>query len=139
MRVHVLVVDDNPLLAEAVSALLETDPRIDVVGCAENGAEAVDFARKLVPDVVLMDIRMPIMSGIEATERILAWLPGVKVMILTAHGSEEEIETAFAAGAVGCLTKDDLGHRLIDNVLELAQPRRREFAASFAAEGLLST
>ena len=139
MRVHVLVVDDNPLLAEAVSALLETDPRIDVVGCAENGAEAVDFARKLVPDVVLMDIRMPIMSGIEATERILAWLPGVKVMILTAPGSEEEIETAFAAGAVGCLTKDDLGSRLIDNVLELAQPRRREFAASFAAEGLLST
>ena len=139
MRVHVLVVDDNPLLAEAVSALLETDPRIEIVGCAENGAEAVDFARKLVPDVVLMDIRMPVMSGIEATERILDWLPEAKVLILTAHGSEEEIEAAFAAGAVGCLTKDDLGRRLVDNVLELNQPRRREFAASFSAEGLLST
>jgi DNA-binding NarL/FixJ family response regulator len=139
MRVHVLVVDDNPLLAEAVSALLETDPRIEIVGCAENGAEAVDFARKLVPDVVLMDIRMPVMSGIEATERILDWLPDARVLILTAHGSEEEIEAAFAAGAVGCLTKDDLGRRLVDNVLELTQPRRREFAASFSAEGLLST
>jgi DNA-binding NarL/FixJ family response regulator len=139
MRIHVLVVDDNPLLAEAVSALLETDARIEVVGCAENGAEAVDFARKLVPDVVLMDIRMPVMSGIEATERILEWLPEVKVLILTAHGSDEEIEAAFTAGAVGCLTTDGLGSRLTDTVLELAQPRRREFVASFAAEGLLST
>jgi DNA-binding NarL/FixJ family response regulator len=139
MRVHVLVVDDNPLLAEAVSALLETDPRIAVVGCAENGAEAVDFARKLVPDVVLMDIRMPVMSGVEATERILDWLPEMKVLILTAHGSDEEIEAAFAVGAVGCLTTDDLGSRLIDTVLAVAQPRRREFAASFIGSELLST
>jgi DNA-binding NarL/FixJ family response regulator len=139
MRVHVLVVDDNPLLAEAVAALLESDPRIEVVGCAENGAEAVDFARKLVPDVVLMDIRMPVMSGIEATERILAWRPEVRVLILTGQGSEAEVEAAFAAGAVGYLTKDDLGRRLIDRVLELAQPRRPEFAASFMDEGLLST
>jgi DNA-binding NarL/FixJ family response regulator len=139
MRLHVLVVDDNPLLAEAVSALLETDARIEVVGCAENGAEAVDFARKLVPDVVLMDIRMPVMSGIEATERILDWLPEVKVVILTAHGSDEEIEAAFAAGAIGCLTKDDLGSRLTETLLELAQPRRHEFAASFTFERLLPT
>jgi DNA-binding NarL/FixJ family response regulator len=139
MRVHVLVVDDNPLLAEAVSALLETDARIAVVGCAENGAEAVDFARKLVPDVVLMDIRMPVMSGIEATERILDWLPETEVLILTAHGSDEEIEAAFAAGAAGCLTTDDLGRRLIDTVLALAQPRRREFAARFLGSELLST
>jgi DNA-binding NarL/FixJ family response regulator len=138
MRVHVLLVDDNPLLAEAVAALLETDARIEVVGCAENGAEAVDFARKLVPDVVLMDIRMPVMSGIEATERIVAWQPGVKVLILTAHGADAEIEAAFTAGAVGCLTKDDLGRRLIDRVIELAQPKARDFAASFSAHGLLS-
>jgi DNA-binding NarL/FixJ family response regulator len=139
MRVHVLVVDDNPLLAEAVSALLETDARIAVVGCAENGAEAVDFARKLVPDVVLMDIRMPVMSGVEATERILDWLPEVKVLILTALGSEEEIEAAFAAGAVGCLTTDDLGSRLIETVLGVTEPRRREFAASFLGSELLFT
>ena len=139
MRVHVLVVDDNPLLAEAVTALLETDARIAVVGCAENGAEAVDFARKLVPDVVLMDIRMPVMSGVEATERILDWLPETNVLILTAHGSDEEIEAAFAAGAVGCLTTDDLGRRLIDTVLAIVQPGRREFAARFLGSELLST
>ena len=139
MRVHVLVVDDNPLLAEAVTALLETDARIAVVGCAENGAEAVDFARKLVPDVVLMDIRMPVMSGVEATERILDWLPETNVLILTAHGSDEEIEAAFAAGAVGCLTTDDLGRRLIDTVLAIVQPRRREFTARFLGSELLST
>jgi DNA-binding NarL/FixJ family response regulator len=139
MRVHVLVVDDNPLLAEAVAARLESDARIQVLGCAENGAEAVDFARKLVPDVVLMDIRMPVMSGIEATEKILDWLPEVKVLILTAHGSQAEIDSAFAAGAVGCLTKDDLGSRLTEAVLELVQPRRREFAARFEADRLLFT
>jgi DNA-binding NarL/FixJ family response regulator len=139
MRIHVLVVDDNPLLAEAVSALLETDPRIEVVGRAENGAEAVDFARKLVPDVVLMDIRMPVMDGVEATERILAWRPEMRVLILTAHASEDEIEAAFSAGAVGYLPKDDLGRHLVTRVLDLVDPRRRDFAASFRADGFLST
>jgi DNA-binding NarL/FixJ family response regulator len=136
MPVHVLVVDDNPLLAEAVTSLLETDPRIAVVGCAGNGAEAVDFARKLVPDVVLMDIRMPLMSGVEATERILEWRPEIKVLILTAHGSVAEIDAAFAAGAAACLTKDDLGARLTETVLRVARPSQRELAASFAGYGL---
>ena len=139
MPVHVLVADDNPLLAEAVAALLETDARIEVVGCAGNGAEAVDFTHKLAPDVVLMDIRMPLMSGIEATRRILAARPETRVLILTAHGSAAEIDAAFAAGAVGCITKDDLGARLIETVLGAVQPRSRELAASFSALGLLST
>jgi DNA-binding NarL/FixJ family response regulator len=136
MRVHVLVVDDNPLFAEAVAALLESDPRIEVVGSATNGAEGIDFARKLVPDVVLMDIRMPLMTGIEATERILAWLPETKVVVLTAHGSPSEIEQALLAGADACLTKDDLGVQLIDTVLDRVRPKTRELVASFSGPGL---
>ena len=83
MPTRVLIADDHVLFAEAVAALLESDGRIDVIGIASNGAEAVDFARKLEPDLVLMDIRMPLMTGIEATDRILAWLPQTKVIVLT--------------------------------------------------------
>ncbi len=137
MPTRVLIADDHVLFAEAVAAMLESDGRIEVVGIAANGAEAVDFARKLEPDLVLMDIRMPLMTGIEATDRILAWLPQTKVIVLTAHGSPEEVEQALLAGAHGCITKDDLGLRLVETVAALSGGERRELAASFAGAGLL--
>jgi DNA-binding NarL/FixJ family response regulator len=136
MRARVLVADDNPLFAEAVSALLESDARVEVVGCAMNGAEAVDFAQKVAPDLVLMDIRMPVMDGIEATSRIAARCPDVKVLVLTAHASLEEMECAFGAGAVACVAKDDLGLRLVDTVLGFAPHETRELAASFSSDRL---
>jgi DNA-binding NarL/FixJ family response regulator len=132
VRAQVLIADDNPLFAEAVAALLETDARIEVVGCATNGAEAVDFAQKLRPDLVLMDVRMPVMDGIEATSRIAARLPDVKVLVLTAHGTEEEVECALVAGALACVTKDELGLRLVDTVLGFLQPSSRKLVASFS-------
>jgi DNA-binding NarL/FixJ family response regulator len=137
MHLRILVADDNLLFAEAVTQLLESDDRIEVVGCALNGAEAVDFARKLEPDVVLMDIKMPLMTGIEATERILARRPDTTVLMLTAHGSPVEIEQGLRAGAVDCLAKDDLGLRLVDIVLGYADVESRELVASFSAGGLL--
>jgi DNA-binding NarL/FixJ family response regulator len=136
MTLRVLIADDHPLFAEALTSLLESDERIEVVGCARNGAEAVDFARKLEPDLVLMDIRMPLMTGIEATERILAWLPETKVVVLTGHGSPAEVEQALLAGAAGWITKDDLGLRIVETSLALAGAEPRQFAASFAAAGL---
>lgn len=136
MRAHVLIADDNPLFAEAVAALLETDPRIQVVGCALNGAEAVDFAHKLAPDLVLMDLRMPVMDGVEATSRIAARLPHVKVLAITAHASPEELECALGAGAVACVAKDDLGLRLVDTVLAFAEVSESEPGARFSVLGL---
>jgi DNA-binding NarL/FixJ family response regulator len=136
MHLRTLVVDDNMLFAEAVTQLLESDDRIEVVGRALNGAEAVDFARKLEPDVVLMDIKMPLMTGVEATERILAWRPETTVVMLTAHGSPVEVEQALLAGAVGSLSKDDLGLRLVEIVLGYAAVESRELVASFSADGL---
>jgi DNA-binding NarL/FixJ family response regulator len=133
MHLRTLVVDNNMLFAEAVTQLLESDDRIEVVGCAFNGAEAVDFARKLEPDVVLMDIKMPLMTGVEATERILAWRPETTVLMLTGHGSPVEVEQALRAGAVGCLSKDDLGLRLVEIVLGYAGVDSRELVASFSA------
>lgn len=132
MRVNVLIADDNPLFAEAVAALLETDPRVQVVGCALNGAEAVDFAHKLAPDLVLMDLRMPVMDGVEATGRITERLPQVKVLAITAHDSPEEAESALGAGAVGCVAKDDLGLRLVETVLGFADPSRSDAPARFS-------
>ena len=136
MRARVLVADDHRLFAEALAALLGSDGRIDVVGSARNGAEAVDFARKLRPDVVLMDIGMPVMDGIEATSRIMSWLPEARVVVLTAHGSPEEVESALLAGAVGCVTKDDVGLGLLDETLALAGAEARDLAASFVPVGL---
>jgi DNA-binding NarL/FixJ family response regulator len=103
------------------------------VGCALNGAEAVDFVRKLEPDVVLMDIKMPLMTGVEATERILAWRPETTVVMLTGHGSPVEVEQALRAGAVGYLSKDELGLRLVEIVLGYAGVESRELVASFSA------
>jgi DNA-binding NarL/FixJ family response regulator len=136
MHLRTLVVDDNMLFAEAVTQLLESDDRIEVVGSALNGAEAVDFARKLEPDVVLMDIKMPLMTGVEATERILAWRPETTIVMLTGHGSPVEVEQGLRAGAVGCVSKDDLGLRLVDIVLGYAGVESRELVASFSASGL---
>ena len=136
MHLRTLVADDNMLFGEAVTQLLESDERIEVVGCASNGAEAVDFARKLQPDIVLMDIKMPLMTGVEATERILAWCPETTVLMLTAHGSPDEVEQGLRAGAVGWLSKDDLGLRLVEIVLGYAGVESREVAASISTGGL---
>ena len=132
MRLRVLVADDNLLFAEALTQLLESDERIHVVGCASNGAEAVDFARKLEPDVVLSDIKMPLMTGIEATERILAWRPDTTVLLVSGHGSPSEIEEGLRAGAVGCVAKDDMGLAIVETVLDYAASDVPQFAASFS-------
>lgn len=136
MTLRVLIADDHILFAEALAALLESDERIEVVGCARNGAEAVDFARKLEPDLVFMDIRMPLMTGVEATERILAWLPETKVVVLTGQGSPSEVEQAILAGAVGCITKDDVSLKLVESAVALAEIEEPQVAASFALAGL---
>jgi DNA-binding NarL/FixJ family response regulator len=133
MRLRVLVADDNLLFAEALTQLLESDERIHVVGCASNGAEAVDFARKLEPDLVLSDIKMPLMTGIEATERILAWRPDTTILLVSGHGSPSEVEEGLRAGAVGCLAKDDVGLAIVDTVLDYAASDVPQFAASFSA------
>ena len=132
MHLRVLVADDNLLFAEAMTQLLEADERIQVVGCAYNGAEAVDFARKLAPDVVLTDIKMPLMTGIEATERILAFCPDTTVILMSVQSSSSEIEQGLRAGAAGYVSKDDLGLWLVQTVLEYGAAGNRESAASFS-------
>jgi DNA-binding NarL/FixJ family response regulator len=100
--ISVLIVDDQPIARAGFRSVLAAAPRIEVVGEAADGEEAVELARRLRPDVVLMDIRMPRLDGIEATRR----LAGLKVLILTTFGLDEYIVEALRAGASGFLLKD---------------------------------
>ena len=101
-RTRVLIVDDQPLLRAGFKSVLEASGQIDVVGEAATGVEAIEQARRLDPDVVLMDVRMPDMDGIQATRR----MPRQKVLILTTFGLDEYIIEALRAGASGFLLKD---------------------------------
>ncbi len=120
--VRVLVVDDHALFAEALMLTLGIDDRIEVVGSASGGVEAVSLAAALRPDVVLMDVHMPSMDGIEATRRVRNVSPGSRVVIVTAARLREIAVQALAAGAELCLTKDTPALKLIDTILDI--PRR---------------
>jgi DNA-binding NarL/FixJ family response regulator len=114
---RVLLVDDDPFFVEALSTLLAPDERIKVVGSAGNGAEALALTQELRPNVVLIDVHMPVMDGFEATRRIRASFPGTRVVFLTSTSSPEIAEQALLSGADGFLTKDSLGGGLIEVML----------------------
>jgi DNA-binding NarL/FixJ family response regulator len=125
----VLVVDDHALFAEALMLTLAIEDRIEVVGCASNGTEAVSLTEALRPDVVLMDVHMPSMDGIEATRRIRTIAPGTRVLMVTGARSSEVAAHALGAGAERYLTKDTPALKLIDAIL-----RPRPAASVRAAE-----
>lgn len=103
--IRVLLVDDQALFREGLRTLLETRPDIEVIGEAANGEEAVQFAKLTRPDVALMDLRMPRLSGVEATRRIRAAVPDCSVIVLTTFDDDDEVFEALRAGAAGYLLK----------------------------------
>lgn len=114
MTVRVLVADDQALFREALTTLLEVQAGIEVVGEAANGEEAVRSSAELRPDVVLMDLRMPVLDGIAATARLRAEQPAVRVLALTTFDDDEDVFAALRAGAVGYLLKDVTSARLVE-------------------------
>jgi DNA-binding NarL/FixJ family response regulator len=104
--IRVLLADDHQLVRSGLAALLTGSEDIEVVGTASNGIEAVEMARESSPDVVLMDLVMPGMDGVEATRRLVAELPSTQVVVLTSFSDQERILAALDAGAVGYLLKD---------------------------------
>ena len=118
--VRVLIADDHVLFAEAHTAILLIDGRIDVVGRAADGETAVRLACELRPDVVLMDIAMPVLDGIAATEAIAAETPETRVVVLTGSDAPEDITRARAAGATGYVTKDQMAGDLVRAILDAA-------------------
>jgi DNA-binding NarL/FixJ family response regulator len=116
----VLVVDDQPVVRLGFSAVLAAQDDLEVVGDASDGAEAVEAARRLRPDVVVMDVRMPVMDGIEATRRITAIDDAPRVLVLTTFDLDEYVYDALRAGASGFLLKDAPAERLADAVRVVA-------------------
>jgi DNA-binding NarL/FixJ family response regulator len=119
--VRVLLVDDQALFREALAVLLGVRADIEVVGEAADGAEALHRAAELAPDVVLMDLHMPVLNGIAATRRMRVEHPAVRVIALTTFDDDEEVFAALRAGAVGYLLKDVSSARLVEAVLAAAR------------------
>ena len=120
--VRVLLADDHRLFGQALEAVLSSDERIEVVGSAYDGAEAVRLARDLDPDVTLMDISMPVLDGIEATRAIRRENPDACVLMLTGSNSRADVNRARTVGAAGYLTKDRIASELIATILEVGRP-----------------
>ncbi len=106
MSIGVLLADDHRIIRQGLRSLLEKQPDMEVVAEAENGRTAVQLARRLSPDVVVMDIAMPDLNGIEATQQIIAEAPGVKIVALSMHSDKRFVARMLKAGASGYLLKD---------------------------------
>ena len=119
--VRVLVVDDQALFREALVTLLGARPEVEVVGEAGNGQQALERAAALQPDVVLMDLHMPVLDGIATTRRLRVEQPGVRVLALTTFDDDEDVFAALRAGALGYLLKDVSSDRLVEAVLSAAR------------------
>lgn len=116
MSAKILLADDHALLRGGVRLLLEEEDDLEIVGEASNGAEAMAKVRELSPDVVLMDVTMPQVDGIEATRNIMAECPDTKVIALSIHGGKRFVENMLGAGAAGYLLKDSVPEELVDAI-----------------------
>jgi DNA-binding NarL/FixJ family response regulator len=115
--VRVLIADDDPLFMEALEAILGIESQIEIAGRAYDGEEATRLAGELGPDVVLMDLSMPVVDGFEASRRIRAAATAPVVIVLTGSSYAEDVERARAAGAAGYVTKDRIAQDLVRTVL----------------------
>jgi DNA-binding NarL/FixJ family response regulator len=122
--ITVFLADDHRIVREGLCLLLESSGDIDVVGEASDGREAVQKVKKTCPDVVLMDIAMPHLNGIDATRQILADCPGTQVVILSMYASKEHIFRALRAGARGYLLKETAGHEVFNAIRSVHAGRR---------------
>ncbi|HAX69159.1 MAG TPA: response regulator transcription factor [Anaerolineales bacterium] len=119
--IKVLICDDQQLVCEGLATILRASPKIEVVGAAHNGDDALALVEEQQPHIVLMDLKMPGMSGVEATLEIRSRFPSVRVLVLTTYALDEWVADAIRAGASGYLLKDISGETLIESVLGTAQ------------------
>jgi DNA-binding NarL/FixJ family response regulator len=122
--IRVLVVDDQTLFRTGLTSLLSEDERVDVVGQAVDGADAVKQAVKVKPDVVLMDIKMPNVDGIEATRQIIEAVPGVKVLVLTTFETDSQVIQVLKAGASGYVLKDSSAAAIVSSIVAVMSGER---------------
>jgi DNA-binding NarL/FixJ family response regulator len=123
-RITVLLAEDHTIVREGFRKMLELEADLEVAGEAQDGRQAVAMARKLCPDVVLMDIAMPRLNGLEATRQVLKALPVTKVLILSAHSDDAYVKSAAAAGAVGFLLKQTSAHEVCRAIREVHKGKK---------------
>ena len=131
-RTTILSADDHPLIRSGLEAVISAESDLQMVGEAANGEEAVELYRKHRPDVVLMDLRMPIMDGLTAIKAILGEFPDAKIIALTTYEGDEDIHRALAAGARGYLLKDMMRSELL-NVIRTVRGGQRSIPPAIAA------
>ncbi|MGC9940442.1 MAG: response regulator transcription factor [Verrucomicrobiota bacterium] len=120
-KTTVLLAEDHMVVREGLRKMLELESEIEVVGEAQDGRQAVVLAKKLHPEVVLMDIAMPLLNGLEATRQILKAMPGIKVLMLSAHSDDAYVQNATDSGAVGFLLKQTSAHDVCRAIQEVAR------------------
>lgn len=135
-RIRVLIADDHPIMRSGIAGVLASQPDFEVVGEAADGAEAVSVAARLAPDIVLMDLRMPVKSGVAATEEILRARPVTRVVVLTTYATDGEMLRAIEAGAVGYLLKDVPHEELFRALRAIARGER--YLAPMVTERLMT-
>ncbi|SBO09348.1 Oxygen regulatory protein NreC [Vibrio mediterranei] len=120
-KIRVVIVDDHQVVLEGFMARLEREPEIDVVATASNGVEAIEVVKSTLPDVVLMDVSMPIMNGIESTQMLKEELPNIRVLMLTMHDNREYIMKVMQAGAVGYMLKEISAEKMVQAIKTVHQ------------------
>ena len=133
--IRVLAVDDHPLLREGIAALIATEEDMELIGEASNGREALDICRKLKPDITLMDLQMPEMSGIDAIGAIRGEFPDARIIVLTTQPGDVQVSRALKAGARAYLLKGMLRKELLDTIRAVHAGQKRlsgEAAAKIA-------
>src|SRR5882672_1703440 len=117
-KIRVILADDHTVVRQGLKVLLEAEDDIEIVGEAENGRQAIQLAKKLLPDVAVIDIAMPVLNGLEATRQITRSVPGTKVLILSSYSDDEYVQQLTEAGAAGYLVKQTAANDLLKAIRE---------------------
>jgi two-component system NarL family response regulator len=123
-RIRVLVADDHPMVRAGLAATIDAEPDMELVAAASDGAQAVDLFREHQPDVVMIDLRMPVMDGVEAIRAILQFAPTAKIIVLSTYQGDEDIARSLKSGAKSYLLKDMSAEELVRAIRDVAAGRR---------------
>ncbi len=120
-KIRILIADDHPIVREGLGAILSAQPDMELVGEAADGAQAVTLALQNRPDVILLDLEMPLKDGVTVIREVIKALPQARIMVLTSYGDDERVFPAIKSGALGYLLKDTPRERLLQSIRDVAQ------------------